>query len=268
MKVLSGHNVDWLVVDHYAIDRQWESALNASCRNLMVIDDLADRQHDCRLLVDQTFGRERQDYFGLVDSTAATLIGSRYALLREEFEQWREISLARRKTPSLHRIMINMGGVDSQNFTEAIIDQLNEYEFFHQVEVLVIMGGRAMHLTSIMNKVKSLGENVTIQVDVKNMAEILAQTDIAIGSAGTSSWERCCLGVPTIQLVIAENQKFLAETLADNGVAVALNDINNLGDILSKADNWMKSTSINAAKLTDGQGVEKVIDVMTKISNE
>ncbi|MDN5873135.1 MAG: UDP-2,4-diacetamido-2,4,6-trideoxy-beta-L-altropyranose hydrolase, partial [Sinobacteraceae bacterium] len=106
---------DWLVVDHYGLDACWETRLRARARHLLAIDDLANRRHDCELLLDQNLGRDARDYDGLVGDRTQRLIGPRYALLRPEFAQWREISLARRRQPRLQQLLITMGGVDRDN---------------------------------------------------------------------------------------------------------------------------------------------------------
>jgi UDP-2,4-diacetamido-2,4,6-trideoxy-beta-L-altropyranose hydrolase len=107
---LGNQVVDWLVVDHYALDCRWEQEMRPHTRRIMAIDDLADRPHDSDLLLDQNLGRTAQDYCGLLSSHTQTLIGPSYALLRPEFIQWREYSLQRRAQPQLKHLLITMGG--------------------------------------------------------------------------------------------------------------------------------------------------------------
>ena len=91
---------DWLIVDHYSLDQVWEMKLQGSFQKLMVIDDLADRSHACDLILDQTYNRKLDDYKSLVTSKCQVLVGSKYALLRPEFSEWREFSLRRREKPN------------------------------------------------------------------------------------------------------------------------------------------------------------------------
>ena len=106
LQVIEALKADWLVVDHYALDAEWEKALAHAVGNIMVVDDLANRAHDCALLLDQNLGREQEDYDGLVTDKCERLIGPGYALLRPEFSALRDQSLARRITPELNRILI------------------------------------------------------------------------------------------------------------------------------------------------------------------
>jgi len=105
---LGDMDADWLIVDHYALDVRWERSLRSRCRRLMVIDDLADRIHDCDLLLDQNLGREPRDYAGLVPDCSAILVGPRFALLRPEFAALRDYSLNRRVIPKLKRVRCHL----------------------------------------------------------------------------------------------------------------------------------------------------------------
>src|SRR5690606_9706020 len=111
---------DWLIVDHYALDARWETALRPHYRKLMAVDDLADRRHQCDLLLDQTFGRTVEDYRPWVPATCTVLCGSNFALLRPEFADLRAYSLRRRAKPQLKHLLISMGGVDKDNSTAQV----------------------------------------------------------------------------------------------------------------------------------------------------
>lgn len=115
LDAISSLNPDWLVVDHYALDAHWERTLSSTVDKIMVIDDLANRPHECTLLLDQNLGRIASDYDELLPTTCQRLIGPRYALLRPEFAALREQSLKRRGKPELKRILISLGGVDRTN---------------------------------------------------------------------------------------------------------------------------------------------------------
>ena len=115
---------DWLIVDHYALDERWQKEMRPFCQKIMVIDDLADRQHDCDLLLDQTFGRNSEDYKPFVPEHCQVLCGAEYALLRPEFAQWRAYSLKRRENGQLEHLLINLGGVDKDNISTQILQAL------------------------------------------------------------------------------------------------------------------------------------------------
>ena len=124
--ILKKEKIDWLIVDHYGIDQNWQKILNGYYSKLMIIDDLADRKHQCDILLDQTFGRQQEDYLALTPEGCHILLGSLYALLRPEFFKWRAYSLERRSKPKFKQLLINMGGVDVHNVTENILEELKK----------------------------------------------------------------------------------------------------------------------------------------------
>jgi UDP-2,4-diacetamido-2,4,6-trideoxy-beta-L-altropyranose hydrolase len=135
--------IDWLVVDHYALDAKWEQAMQAMSRNLMVIDDLADRQHYCDLLLDQNLGRTEQDYASLMSKQAKLLIGPSFALLRHEFATARYDSLVRRQQPALTHLLVSMGGIDKDNLTGRVLDALAQSGMQPGFKITVVMGEHA-----------------------------------------------------------------------------------------------------------------------------
>jgi len=220
--ILRQHPVDWLIVDHYALDSQWEKRLARFYKKLMVIDDLADREHDCSLLLDQTYGRKSEDYLSKVLSQCQLLLGSGYALLRPEFAEWREFSLKRRMNPAFKRLLISLGGVDKDNVTTVLLKALKHCILPADLSITVIMGATAPHLEWVKAVAQTLTYPVDVRVGVTNMAELMAQSDWAISAAGTSTWEWCCLGVPTISIQLADNQKTIIETLDKSGICESL----------------------------------------------
>ena len=142
-EILSRLRPDLLVVDHYALDRNWEVVQREYCRRIMVIDDLADRRHDCDFLLDQNLGRETQDYSSFIPEKCEVLLGPRFALLRPEFAAFRQYSLNRRQDPQLQHILITMGGVDRHNATSQVLDGLKTCPLSADCEVTVIMGSQA-----------------------------------------------------------------------------------------------------------------------------
>ena len=212
ISTLQQTKVDWLIVDHYGIDEDWQQDLKKNYKKLMVIDDLADRKYQCDILLDQTFGRQQLDYKALVPKTCELLLGSQYALLRPEFAKWRQYSIERRKHPVFKQLLVNMGGVDADNVTEQVVKELETCNLPRDINIIVVMGRFAPHLEIIKAKVDNLPYKTEVKVDIGNMAKIMANADIAIGAAGTTTWERCCLGLPTLQIVIAKNQEFSAPT--------------------------------------------------------
>ena len=257
--VLQETKVDWLVVDHYGIDEDWQKGLRMYYDKLMIIDDLADRKHNCDILLDQSFGRQQEDYRLLVPKSCELLLGSQYALLRPEFAEWRQYSIERRKNPVFKELLINMGGADTDNFTEQVLKELKECDLPSDIKITVVMGETAPHLESVRNSVDTLPYKTEVKVDIDNMAEIMANADIAIGAAGSTTWERCCLGLPTIQVIIAKNQEFSAKVLSNHNVVKLLTEIKEVANLLNTPTDWMSGVSTSAAQICDGMGVYKVL---------
>lgn len=264
-EILLAEMPDWLIVDHYAIDARWERVLQGSHERLMVIDDLADRPHVCDLLLDQSLGRELNDYAGLVPTPCKLLVGPMYALLRPEFAALREYSLRRRRIPALKRILIAMGGVDQQNATSQVLEALRGCPLPADCRITVIMGARAPWLERIWSIAAAMPWATEVLVNVNNVAQIMAESDLAIGAAGSTSWERCCLGLPTIMMVIAENQRDVAGFLEKCGAVVVVTLSSELGEQLRRnvhslllrpetTTNMVESSSV----ITDGNGTPRV----------
>lgn len=268
-KLLHTIKPDWLVVDHYALDATWESPLRPFCRRLMVIDDLADRVHDCDLLLDQTFGRETSDYRSLVPTHCTLLCGAQYALLRPEFSAWREYSLQRRTEPQLYHLLITMGGVDKDNVTGQVLTALRTCKLPAECCITVVMGTTAPWLEDVRQLAEGMPWPTTVRVGVNNMAELMANSDLAIGAAGATTWERCCLGLPSFMLVLADNQQHVAHNLNGSGAVRLIPDIPSVNEAvvlqlnaLSQNPFELLSMSEAAAKITDGLGLKKIMNVM------
>jgi len=253
---------DWLIVDHYALDQTWHALLKTTYKKLMVIDDLADRQHLCNLLLDQTYGRKPVDYQHLVPEKCQMLLGSQYALLRSEFAEWRDYSLKRRIQPEFKKLLITMGGVDSDNVTCQVLEAIRHVQFPQDIEITVVMGGTAPHLNEVKTQANTMPHKTQVMVNVNNMAERMANADLAIGAAGATTWERCCLGLPTIQMVIADNQVFSAKKLSEDGVIKCLPNISSL-DAQTFDIDFKKIIKVSSL-ICEGLGSNKVVGVMNE----
>lgn len=256
--------VDCLVVDHYALDARWENQMRSVCQKIVVIDDLADRKHDCDVLLDQNLGTTETDYSELVPAHCIKLIGPKFALLRPEFAEWREYSLQRRKYPELKHILISMGGVDKDNMTGKILHQLSLSLLPDESTITVVMGATAPWLEDIKSLAIKMPIFTKVLVNVENMAELIANCDFVIGAAGATAWERCCLGAPSIILVLAANQKRIAQALVDANLVFFI-DEQKINDF--KLTNYLNYSSIKnmialSSSVVDGLGVSRVVDVV------
>ena len=265
--ILAELQPDWLIVDHYALDARWEQALKPYYRKLLVIDDLADRAHACDLLLDQTFGRQAEDYRSRVPADCQLLCGSQYALLRPEFAALRPYSLQRRSEPRLRHLLITMGGVDKDNATGQVLAALRQSALPDDCRITVVMGSTAPWLAEVERLAQDMPWPTQIRVGVSDMAQLMADSDLAIGAAGATSWERCCLGLPTIMLPLAENQVQGCRTLADAGAGLMIPEPSALRIQLPKAlqkfihnSVFFFDISANSITVTDGRGIDKVIE--------
>jgi UDP-2,4-diacetamido-2,4,6-trideoxy-beta-L-altropyranose hydrolase len=218
--------VQWVILDHYGIDARWEAQVIAGSNKLLVVDDLANRPHICHLLLDQNLGRIPSDYTKFVSENCKLLLGPQFALLRPDFAFWRECGLRRRVKPSVQRLIISMGGIDHANATSIVLEALRNSALSVDCKITVVMGANSPWLDQVRKLAATLSQRVEVHVDVENMAELMVESDLAIGSAGSSSWERCCLGLPCLVVVLADNQIQIASALNEAGAAI------NLGNIL------------------------------------
>ena len=273
--VLVADRVDWLIVDHYAIDAQWERMMRPLCKKLMVIDDLADRAHDCDLLLDQNLGRKECDYANLVPDGCNLVVGPEYALLRPEFAALREYSLKRRRPPQLRKLLVSMGGMDADNATVQILKGLNECSFPADCGITVVMGKNAPWLTAVEQQAKRMSSPTKVLVNIDNMAQLMAESDLAIGGAGTTSWERGCLGLPTLVVVLARNQGASAKELVRIGAAHKLPIDSGLSHALQSSiteftGNAEKLATMleQSSKMTNGDGVKRLLAAMGNVRGE
>ncbi|MDD1976827.1 UDP-2,4-diacetamido-2,4,6-trideoxy-beta-L-altropyranose hydrolase [Pseudomonas tussilaginis] len=260
---------DWLVVDHYALDVEWESSLRKNFSRLLVIDDLANRRHECEILLDQNLGHANSDYAGLVNANCDLLIGTQYALLRPEFASLREVSLDRRRTSQLQHILITMGGVDQFNATGATLEALKSCSLPRDCSISVIMGLKAPFLTDVIGLAMHMPWPTKVFSNVADMGERMASADLVIGAAGSTSWERCCLGVPTIMVVLADNQISGGCALRQSGSVMLIEHASEIPEQLPAAmlslsfDGALKKMSESASKVVDGLGVQRVVRKMS-----
>jgi len=259
--------VDLLIVDHYALDARWEQAMRELAGRILVIDDLADRPHDADWLLDQTYGRRTDAYEGLVPPACRLLLGSDYALLRPEFARLRPQALARRRECAAVRdVLISLGGA---------VGEVTERVFAVAAPVLAEAGcpvriagaldtGMRDRLEGLLSAHALEGE---ICGEVASLASLMAEADVAIGGSGASLWERCCLGLPTLALVLAENQRYAAAELAAAGAvhrACALESLTaqNIRDLLTLPADRYRAIAGAAAAICDGWGLDRSLEEM------
>ena len=266
LKVLADHTWDWLIIDHYAIDALWEKLLRKATKNILVIDDIADRDHDCDLLLDQNLCEGMYSrYKNKVPDHCKLLLGPCYALLREEFGDLHKTVQPR--TTAVRRILIFFGGVDHDNLTTLALIALNSIDCV-ELTVDVVLGANhpyMSHIKSICSEQK-----YSLHVQTSQMAELMAAADLGIGASGSATWERCCMGLPALTISVANNQTEIAKGLEASGAGIFLGMqeavsteilrkaicklMNNSGDI--------ENLSKKALALVDGLGVYRCLEIM------
>ncbi|GAM09647.1 UDP-2,4-diacetamido-2,4, 6-trideoxy-beta-L-altropyranose hydrolase [Geobacter sp. OR-1] len=219
--ILAEYRPDWLVVDHYGISSDWEVVVRPHVGSIMVIDDLADRPHDCDLLLDQnlTDGMASR-YVGLLPPHCRTFIGPKYALLRPEF-----INVRKRvgcRTGQVDRLFIFFGGSDPTGETGKALRAISKLGRL-EISIDVVVGAANPQLAEIKALCHEMPQ-VSFHFQVDNMAELMARADLAVGAGGTTTWERCFLGLPALLVVVADNQSALATTVAKAGLVRLLGD--------------------------------------------
>ncbi len=249
---------DWIIVDSYDLDARWESMMRAYTSKIMVIDDLANRSHDCDLLLDQNYykGYEKR-YDGLLPVGCKKLLGPEYVLLRQEFK---DASKKRKlKTGEVRRVLVFFGSTDAANQTELVLNAFSELNDSN-IHVDVVVGQTNLCRKEIESQCK-LFPNFHYYCQVENMAELMLLADIAFGAGGATTWERCVLGLPTYTVVLAENQLQTTLDLSEIGVisylgiAGSLNKkdyleglkeaINNPDDLIAMSENSMQLMNVN-----------------------
>lgn len=262
---LHDKKADWLVVDHYALDHRWEKRMHQHVGHIMAIDDLADRCHDVDLLLDQNFYPDMAErYDGLLSATTVNLIGPRYAMLRNEFIEQRDRASIRNE---LKNILLYFGGVDQHGLTSRALQaiQLTQVE----ANITAIIGDGNPHAENIRQICESMN-NTVCHRNVDNVAELMVQADLAIGAGGTTTWERCYLGLPTIVVTLADNQRAVNEAVASAGACLLAGDAGTsnhdiaklMGDIID--DNTVLTAASEAAFaiMQDHVGTTGVVSMM------
>lgn len=262
LHALANQTWDWLIVDHYALDSRWESALRPVVKNILVIDDLADRQHDCDMLLDQNFYADMQiRYRDKVPAHCQLLLGSRYALLREEFRQLHD--QVKPRTGPVKRVLIFFGGIDITNYTASAIQALlgiDNADF----QVDVVIGAQHPHREQII--ALCADHAFTCHVQTSRMAELMATADLVIGAGGSATWERCCLGVPTLAFYTADNQYHQVLDAASAGLLVAPEQTGELIAVMRRHlralienSSLRQLISHNSMSAVDGKGVLRIL---------
>ncbi|MGO4510820.1 UDP-2,4-diacetamido-2,4,6-trideoxy-beta-L-altropyranose hydrolase [Bradyrhizobium sp. 2TAF36] len=269
----AGMRIDLVVVDSYRLGETFECSLRLLGCPILVIDDAPGRPHNCDILVDMTLGRSADEYAGLVPQHCRVLAGASYTLLRDEFGELRTASLYRRcGSHKPKSIYVSLGLTDVGGQTAKIARSLVTTGSFSRI--IIVTGPTARSLDEIA-EIGNWDARIEVFVDPPEIADLMACSDIAIGTPGTSSWERCCLGLPSIQLVVADNQRENARALEQAGAALIVppgcdvpETITRMLAELARQPDELARMSRQAAKVCDGDGAQRVgeaIDALVQL---
>jgi UDP-2,4-diacetamido-2,4,6-trideoxy-beta-L-altropyranose hydrolase len=265
--------VDWLFVDDYQIDHEWHHRARGVAERIAVLDDLADRPYDCDLLIDQNFGATAEAYKSLVPTTCEVLAGPKFALLRDEFRQLRESRKLLPELLSRRKIFLNFGGSDFGGTTLRVLNALEKCEIAAEYHYVLAVGSGAPTLNLIKSKVDQTTLSVSLHVSPPNMAALMCDCFFAIGAAGSSAWERCCLGIPFVQVVVADNQRSVARSLEYSGIAMAIelddlshSAVHKIFEGYVKDEAKLTRSSSLGLELIDGMGSQRVAEKVRRIN--
>ncbi|MED4402765.1 UDP-2,4-diacetamido-2,4,6-trideoxy-beta-L-altropyranose hydrolase [Metabacillus fastidiosus] len=211
--------IDLLIVDHYGLDIKWESKFCSVVNYIMVIDDLANRVHNCDLLLDQNYYFNMNNrYKGLVPEYCTLMLGPSYVLLRDEFLSIDPQKIKR--DDSINNILIFFGGTDPTGETLKTLKVIQKPNFSH-IEFNVVVGEanpKKEEIKEMCTKIK----NSIYHCQTNNMAELMLKADLAISAGGATTWERCFLGLPSLIIIVAENQEDVTNVVVEKGAAYCL----------------------------------------------
>lgn len=257
---------DLLVVDHYERDAEFAAACRGWAQSILAIEDLPERAHDCDLLLDAAPGNSEEDYRRRVPEGAVLLLGPAYVPLMPEFAAARRRVLPRRFDGAAKRILVGLGGTNPDGVLDKVLDAVARASVALAPDL--VMAGNIPDRARLEARVAEAGGRV--HVDAGNMAELMAGADLAVGAGGISAWERCTLGLPTLLLVIAENQRINAAQLAEAGaacvVAAELESLTGAIDSLAGDQVVLEQMSRAAARLSDGLGAIRVRQAVGPVS--
>jgi len=263
---------DWLIVDSYALDARWERQMRPYADQIMVIDDLADRPHDCDLLLDQNLFPVMADrYNQLVPDACRMLMGPAYALLRGSFLKMR--SCLSERDGVVRRILVFFGGSDPTGETAKALEAIQLLKR-PDIQLDVVIGDTNPNKEQLRTVCARM-INTTFHCQIDNMAELMAGADLAVGASGTATWERCCLALPALVISVSDNQHIIARPVADSGAifylgdsgVVTIHDIHSALVQLLAAPARVKKASLQSSRLVDGSGVFRVLDALCEGSS-
>jgi len=264
INIFQNAKIDCLIVDHYSLDFRWEKLIKSISRNIVVIDDLADRKHTCDMLVDQNWFGEKTEtrYISLLPAICKYYLGPKYALLGPDYEK-PEINQNIRDG-AIKSILVFLGGSDPDNQTSKVLNALSHPSFSH-IHVDVVLGINHKFVANI-NSLALIRKRTKIFQNIPSLAPLMNTADLMISGGGVITWEKMCIGLPSIVISIANNQIEMNKSLMEAGYINYIghyldvteeNIILKLQQLLSKKELLKKQSKIGK-RLVDGLGINRI----------
>lgn len=263
--LLVAGDADLVVVDHYGIDSTWEELVKSrSLTKLVAIDDLI-REHKADLIIDQTVGREICEYQS-TSPESEVITGTKFALLNIKFAEMHPLAVNKRIDTQEHRLLLTMGGVDSPNATLETLSALKQRTT--PIPTTVLLCKDAPHYLSVSSFCEKNSDWISHIQFSNSMATLMFEHTLAIGAPGSTSWERACMGLPSIVVPLADNQKQISQNLVQKNAAISLS-IEEIPELLNiKLDELLQRFDTmrdNNLRLCDGKGCERVVDKLNNL---
>lgn len=268
IKALEEEQVDLLIIDHYEIDAKWEKKLRKYTKKIMAIDDLNNRSHDCDFFLNQNLGSKEIIYQNLLPSKCKQFHGPKFALLNPIYSSTR-LNLINRLGRINRTLIYFGGGNDSIKLTEMAIEIFSNPELIN-IKLDIVINSNIDGLFKI-EKIASKRGLIKIHHDLPDLAKLMLNADLAIGAGGSTTWERCCMGLPSIIVVSADNQKLSSDNMSLLGAACVFypnktlkTQIKNAIIKLQKNFNIYKNMSNQALSICDGNGAKRLSEIILK----
>ncbi len=264
------HQCRAAILDGYEFDDAYLQSIRPHVSFMLSIDDLAQTSFCSDMVLNQNVHASAEHYQGKLSNDHKLLLGPRYALLRSEFG---ELSSRQRDFPEVKNILVTFGGADPRNVTLKALEALKEIK--GDCLVNVTLGLANPHKKEIQEYVFKSKRNIQLFENTPRMAELMLEADLAISSGGTITWELCCLGVPTLQIILAQNQINAVQELARRGITqnigwheqTSTQQIHQAVAGLMADRQTRKEMSARAKALVDGLGTQRVMSEILSYLN-
>lgn len=253
-------DIDYLIIDHYAIGKEWEKEVSKYVKKIFVIDDYLEREHFCNFYLNQQYEQTEENIRlakKITSDKTVIYLGNNYLTIDKLFF---EASPKKRISDKVKRVNIYFGGADHLGLTYKLCKLLST-EKYYNIQFDVIVGFCNKENDNIKLLISTLSNfNYFPPLSYPDLISLYLKTDLVIGALGTSCYERTVLGLPTIAIQIAENQNSVKDKFKDIVInAENINDIiSNLNKIINNSY-LLKKYSIKSKKFIK-KNVNKTIN--------